>query len=74
MQRHKGSASLLLCAMAVSGCAASGKVVKPLPEVCPEPAQAPASLMQSPSYADKLRRILYESEPSATPKSEDSKG
>lgn len=60
-----------ICVLAMSGCAVSGKDARtPRPE-CPQPQTPPASLMRSPNYETQLRAELFESEPSATPRSED---
>lgn len=54
---------LPICALAISGCAASGKVVKPA--VCPTLPPPPANVMRSPQAETRLRALLFE--PAATP-------
>ena len=70
---HKSSLTmtLLLCALALSACARNGRDVKQIS--CPEPQTPPPALMTSPDFEKKARRILFDSEPSATPKSKGSK-
>lgn len=62
----------LTCAAGLSACASTGKGVSP-PPLCPEPQPPPPSLMTAPSYADRIRVILFESAKNATPKSEGSR-
>lgn len=57
----------LTCALALSSCAGSGKVVRP---ECPKPDTLPpvdASLMQTPNFEQQIQVILFEPAPSATP-------
>ena len=55
--------SLLICALAISGCAGSGKAVKP--SVCPTLPPPPSNVMRSPQAETRLRAELFESD--ATP-------
>ena len=58
-----------ICVLAMSGCAVFGKDARtPRPE-CQQPQPPPQSLMRSPNYEQQLRHELFESEPSATPRS-----
>lgn len=61
VQRPRPSLMLLLltCALIVSGCAGSGRGVKP--SVCPKPAPPPSNVMRSPSAEKSLRVLLFES-------------
>ena len=63
MQRLYLLPSLLICALAISGCAGSGKAVKP--PVCPVLPPPPSNVMRSPQAETNLRAILFES--AATP-------
>lgn len=65
------TALLLTCALATSGCARTGKDVKP-PPACPQPPPLPQVLATPPNYEHRLRLELFDSEPSATPTSGDS--
>ena len=59
----------LTCALALSGCAPTGKAAKtPRPE-CPLPQPPDPSLMTAPSYADRVRALLFSSESKRTRKS-----
>lgn len=68
----RNARATLLCAifaLAISGCASSGKAAKPAPDgTCPMPQEPPASLMATPSYEQQVRAILFESEPKPTPR------
>ena len=66
-------ALLLTLSLALPGCAFTGKAVKP-PESCPQPPQPPPALMTQPDYEQSLRRELFESERSATPRCADCSG
>lgn len=61
----------LICALATSSCATAGRPAPPA--VCPTLPPAPASLMQSPTTEQRVRAELFEPQPSATPRSGDSK-
>lgn len=63
---------LLILSAALSGCALTGKDVRPQ-EICPDPPKPSPALMRTPDYEQRIRAILFGSEPSAMPKSEDSK-
>lgn len=56
------------CVLALSACAGTGKDAKPQ-TICPEPPRPPVALMTPPNYEQRVRVILFESEPSATPAS-----
>lgn len=71
MRKPRLIASSLIFALAISGCAKSGSV-RPV-VVCPQLPEAPANLMQPPSYETKVRAILFDSPQRPTPKSVDSK-
>lgn len=62
----------LILSLALPGCALTGKAVSP-PVTCPQPPKPPPALMPPPSYESKVRQLLFDSEPNATPRSEDSK-
>jgi len=64
------TAPLLICALAISGCAQRGVV---RPPVCPKLGPVPASLMQAPQTETKVRRELFEPPQKPTPKSAPSK-
>ncbi|SDX52601.1 hypothetical protein SAMN05421681_10621 [Lysobacter enzymogenes] len=70
MLNRKVRLSLLTCALATSGCSSVGPAVKP---ECPRLAPVAPSLMQPPQTEQKVRQILFESPPSATPPSAGSK-
>lgn len=55
-------------ALVLSACGHTGHAL-----VCPKLPPPPASLMQPPNYEQKVRQILFTSEPAAMPKSADSK-
>ena len=57
----------LICALAISGCAASGASVKP--GACPTLSPAPPNLMQEPHYEQSVRAELFAPQPNATHKS-----
>lgn len=61
-------ALLLIWSAALSGCALTGKAVSP-PAICPDPPKPPPELMTPPSYENKVRLILFDSEHSAMPES-----
>jgi len=63
---------LLILSAALSGCVRTGKDVRPPPS-CPQPPNPPPALMKPADYESKLRLELFESEPSVTPTSEDSR-
>lgn len=63
---------LLILSAAICGCAHTGKDVRQ-PLICPEQPNPPPALMKQPDYENRLRLELFESEPSATPTSEDSR-
>jgi len=63
--------SLLICALATSGCSSVGPVVKP--SDCPTLPPLPANLMQPPETEKKVRDELFVPQPNATPKSGGSK-
>lgn len=70
MRNAKLMPLLLICALAISGCANSGKAVRPQPDgICPKPQEPPASLMQTPTFEQQTRDILFESPPKPTPRS-----
>ena len=58
----------LTFALAVSGCAANGRAAKPV--VCPQPPPLPENLKQPLQAETRLRQLLFESVPSATPRNE----
>jgi hypothetical protein len=60
----------LMFALAASSCARGGLVQCPEPPKLPAP---PASLMTPPTFEQRLRHELYESEPRLTPTSERAK-
>lgn len=64
---------LLTCALAICACTPAGK--RPLPPIDSQPKlqPVPASLMQEPKTEQRVRAELFEQQPSATPKSEDSR-
>jgi hypothetical protein len=57
------SALWLTLPLALSGCASSGKVV---PIACPKPAKPPAEVMKTPNFEQKVRQLLFDSEPKPT--------
>lgn len=57
MQKLLQSGLLMSFALAMSACALSGKVAKP---ICPKPTEVPASLMQAPTTGTKVRAELFE--------------
>lgn len=67
------TALLLICVLAIYGCASNGVAVKP-PPVCPVPPPVPASLMQAPTYEQQVRQQLFELPPTQTPASARSSG
>ena len=59
--------ALVICALAISGCAAKSQLLQP--PACPERPPLPQSLRQ-PLHAERsLSQLLLESEPPATPES-----
>lgn len=72
MQSYRTALLLLTLSLALPGCALTGKGVSP-PVSCPQPQPPPPALMSTPDFERKVRAILFDSEPSATPESEDSK-
>ena len=72
MLKKPTRALLLIWSLALPGCALTGKAVSP-PVNCPEPPQPPPALMSTPDFEHKVRAILFDSEPSATPASGGSK-
>ena len=62
----------LIWILVLPGCALTGKDAKPL-LICPQPPPLRGTLMNSPDYEGRLRRELFESEPSVTLTFEDSK-
>ncbi|XAI95389.1 Rz.1-like protein [Leptolyngbya phage Lsp-JY19] len=65
------TASLLIFAAALPGCASTGRLHNPMPPpICPPPPEPPSALMQPPNYEQRLRHELLEPAPRATPKSE----
>lgn len=62
----------LIFALALSGCALTGKAVLPPPS-CPEPPPMPRALMRPPDYERQARRILFAPPPNAMPRSAASK-
>lgn len=63
MQKHKAIVSLLICALAMSGCATSGKAAP----ACPVLPPIPASLTQKTDYVQQVRAELLEPSPPAKP-------
>lgn len=61
---------LLICALAICGCASNGGV-KPL--VCPSLPPVPQNLMQPPTTEQRVRAELFEQPPKQTQKSAPSK-
>ncbi len=61
---------LLICALALSGCASTGRAAPSA--ACPALTPPPASLMQPPTAEQKVRAQLFEPQPSAMPRSEGS--
>lgn len=57
---------LLTYALALSGCAANGKVVAPS---CPRLADPPPEVMETPDFEKRVREILFESDENTTPSS-----
>lgn len=50
---------LLICGLAISGCAANGRAAKQ--HVCPILSPAPSNVMRSPQAEMRLRELLFES-------------
>ena len=71
MQSALKPAWLLILLATCSGCASTGQRASPV--VCPKPTPPPPSLMKPPDFETKLRQLLFESELSATPRSEGSR-
>ena len=55
----------LICVLAISGCKSGGGVAPP---ACPVLAAPDRVLMQPPTTETKVRQILFEPQPNATPK------
>lgn len=68
MRKLLQSGLLTICALAISGCATSGKVAE-----CPNPTEPPASLMQAPTTEQRVRQELFKPQGTPTPKSVDSR-
>lgn len=59
MRRVCPTLLLLICGLAICGCAGSGQVAKPV--VCPTLPPPPANVMRSPQAEMRLRGLLFES-------------
>jgi len=57
---------LLVCALGVSGCAANSQAAKPV--LCPKLPPVPPALLEPPTTEQRLRALLLEPAPSATPR------
>lgn len=62
----------LICVLVTCGFGSCGKPKQP-PPTCPQLSPPPANLMTAPQTEKKVRAELFEPQPSATPKSSDSK-
>lgn len=51
---------LLLCSLAISGCATSSQAARPI--VCPVLPHPPSNVMRPPNYEARLRALLFKSE------------
>jgi hypothetical protein len=73
MHKARLIALSLICALATSACAGTGKAAKQLQD-CPQPLPVPPSTLKPPDFEKRLRDELFDSAPNATPESEGSKG
>lgn len=71
---HKSMRNVLplICVLGLCACASTGMPAGPQVR-CPEPPQVSPVLMQTPTYAETVHRILFESSESAAPTSQLSK-
>ena len=60
MRRACPTLLLLLCSLAISGCATSSPGAQPI--VCPVLPPPPSNVMRPPSYEARLRALLFKSE------------
>lgn len=60
MRRVCPALLLLLCSLAISGCATSSQAARPT--ACPVLPPPPSNVMRPPSYEARLRALLFKSE------------
>lgn len=59
MRRVCPALLLLLCSLALSGCATSSQAARPI--VCPVLPPPPSNVMRKPDYEARLRALLFKS-------------